>query len=1111
MGFLKKIFGVGGGNKNSSSNNNGNGKTTSGGGSRKNNKRNNNGNNSSNTNVNHSINSSFATSEDVLPSNSPSPQKFLTPSNSNSLNNSYSSAGRDSSRGGRGYHNNNQQPQRQMMMTSPRGGSGSRGSSNTSFDGSGMRRSSRPASINAIDLDEDDDDVLAAMNMNSPIVTPRQTQEELRAAYESSQRALKASGGSGGSGSSGSGKHRGFNENSNYSDYSNNISGSSYGNNSRLTPHQLQQWDMGGMPSSRPMFTMSSDLPRQQMEAMDDMNRSDASSSSFNLSTDAEDSEYETLRRRGVYPIPGTSTLDTSNALDNVSLSYTTDEDRSKIFPNLPTDDEMTQSTEPSLTYYPQPPPSLLGLDPSEIADSSHFPPTMDIQPTTTGASLRAWSVQNPPMMGATSTTSSAAAASSSMTNTSSPAKIAISTVASPSSRSPPQSELPSTTRSSTSRDHHFFGGGPDSSESPSPTSSKSVPKTLTTTASTPAASASTAVAGMNMDMRKAPPISSSTNINTSTNYTVSRNTPGKTPREFTTPKEFISSPPKSSSQHGGDVRTGGFSSDFASDFGNFADFTDFSTTNDGDWNEEKKEQRWDDMNDAGGPKTFSRQNGWGTAAAGGAAQADRSNHQNADSLKETSGFDDPPFDNEKVASSQASGSSTGFQQDWSLSDVLEVAKSKGHRRTESQDNRISGWASSGSVNSAPAITAAYLRQRHNLGRNSSGAYNKAPVGSTNDQNRSNGEATSVSDIIQSLEAMKPSGDAKVYAHHSVGETGAVSTVRLAKERLRDRRRRSRERHGISNSRPADSDSDESDHEASESWLFDEVTGALGPRGIAADLESLSGRSNRSKNSHGGKSHKSSRRKSSRKSSSRRHRSDRSVDSHGSRASRNSRHSHRSTKSYLSQMSEQSRSVANDLLRLEMQLAMVSSSEEKRDDAAGRLGSGSASLGGSSLGGSRPSHRRSSSARAAGSSPAAFANSSSPMVIQRQKTKIIAPPGKLGIILANKSDSRGTVVSGVRETSVLVDQISQGDRIVAIDGEDVSRMTVSEITTIMSRKSEYERTLTVLTIPRTIESTGSAPSPTSTASADNGGLGSPSNQQSPSAAQFDNRFSSFGR
>lgn len=76
---------------------------------------------------------------------------------------------------------------------------------------------------------------------------------------------------------------------------------------------------------------------------------------------------------------------------------------------------------------------------------------------------------------------------------------------------------------------------------------------------------------------------------------------------------------------------------------------------------------------------------------------------------------------------------------------------------------------------------------------------------------------------------------------------------------------------------------------------------------------------------------------------------------------------------------------------------------------------------------------------------------------------VVAPPGKLGIILANKADSKGTVVSGVRTSSVLAEKISPGDRIIAIDGEDVSRMTVSEITTIMARKAEFERTLTVLT------------------------------------------------
>jgi C-terminal processing protease CtpA/Prc len=92
---------------------------------------------------------------------------------------------------------------------------------------------------------------------------------------------------------------------------------------------------------------------------------------------------------------------------------------------------------------------------------------------------------------------------------------------------------------------------------------------------------------------------------------------------------------------------------------------------------------------------------------------------------------------------------------------------------------------------------------------------------------------------------------------------------------------------------------------------------------------------------------------------------------------------------------------------------------------------------------------------------------------------IIAPPGKLGIILANRADSRGTVVSGVRTSSVMAEQISPGDRIVAIDGEDVSLMTVSEITTIMTRNVEFERTLTVLTTPRHAPSLNSGEPPMS--------------------------------
>jgi hypothetical protein len=392
--------------------------------------------------------------------------------------------------------------------------------------------------------------------------------------------------------------------------------------------------------------------------------------------------------------------------------------------------------------------------------------------------------------------------------------------------------------------------------------------------------------------------------------------------------------------------------------------------------------------------------------------------------------------------------SASAAHPDSTISDLLAQAK----RTSRSKK------PSSLSVNSAPTVTAQYLRQHHNL-RSFNGER----------EARAAEKATSVSDIIQNLELTNASRakatSSRKCSQRSTGEhtdtlsnhskDGANASIRSSKDRLKDQRRKERDAGGSTRkhrSRSTELDSsDPSDNEASESWLFDEVTGALGPRGVAADLESLSGRSNRSKSSTGNKSHRShkshrsSRRRQGRSSSD-------SVDSRGSKTSRNSRYSHRSTRSYISQMSEQSRSVANDLLRLEMQLAMVGSQENVEEAHVRTGGSVASSVGGASRA-SRASRTSSATRRASA-------------LVRRSKVDVVAPPGKLGIILANKADSKGTVVSGVRTSSVLAEKISPGDRIVAIDGEDVSRMTVSEITTIMARKSDFERILTVLTTPR---------------------------------------------
>lgn len=52
----------------------------------------------------------------------------------------------------------------------------------------------------------------------------------------------------------------------------------------------------------------------------------------------------------------------------------------------------------------------------------------------------------------------------------------------------------------------------------------------------------------------------------------------------------------------------------------------------------------------------------------------------------------------------------------------------------------------------------------------------------------------------------------------------------------------------------------------------------------------------------------------------------------------------------------------------------------------------------------------------------------------------------------------GMVLWGVRTSSVLMETILNGDCTVTINGEDVSLISVSEITTIMAGKSDFECT-----------------------------------------------------
>jgi C-terminal processing protease CtpA/Prc len=155
-------------------------------------------------------------------------------------------------------------------------------------------------------------------------------------------------------------------------------------------------------------------------------------------------------------------------------------------------------------------------------------------------------------------------------------------------------------------------------------------------------------------------------------------------------------------------------------------------------------------------------------------------------------------------------------------------------------------------------------------------------------------------------------------------------------------------------------------------------------------------------------------------------------------------------------MSKESQSVAADLFRLEAQLASVSKQPELASPVQSKKSLSSHVVDNLLASTSDMSVR--SNSNTIGAEP----------IPRPSPVKVLAPPGKLGILLANKAGQNGpTHVSAVRSESVLAGKVHVGDRFASIDGEDVSRMNSKEITTIMARKSDFEREIVFVPLQST--------------------------------------------
>ena len=82
--------------------------------------------------------------------------------------------------------------------------------------------------------------------------------------------------------------------------------------------------------------------------------------------------------------------------------------------------------------------------------------------------------------------------------------------------------------------------------------------------------------------------------------------------------------------------------------------------------------------------------------------------------------------------------------------------------------------------------------------------------------------------------------------------------------------------------------------------------------------------------------------------------------------------------------------------------------------------------------------------------------------LQETVLVIDAPAGKLGVVIDTPDDG-APVVHAVKDTSVIADQIQVGDKLIAVDDDDVRSMTAIKVSKLISKKSANpSRKLTVV-------------------------------------------------
>jgi len=82
--------------------------------------------------------------------------------------------------------------------------------------------------------------------------------------------------------------------------------------------------------------------------------------------------------------------------------------------------------------------------------------------------------------------------------------------------------------------------------------------------------------------------------------------------------------------------------------------------------------------------------------------------------------------------------------------------------------------------------------------------------------------------------------------------------------------------------------------------------------------------------------------------------------------------------------------------------------------------------------------------------------------VKEEVIEIDAPAGKLGVVIDTPDDG-APVVHAVKDSSIIADQICVGDKLIAVDDEDVRSMTAIKVSKLISKKSANpSRKLTIV-------------------------------------------------